>query len=227
MKQNEIPKKDILSSVENQEKYSTQLYLVRHGETEFNVQRIVQGNSDSPLTEKGIEQVSATREDLKGIDFDAIFSSDLPRAQHTADILRLDKEILIQTSELLRERNYGRFDGKPSGDYQESIKNKLLEREKLSEEEQWLHEVDPEVETDEKMMSRFILKLREIAVAYPGKKVLVVSHAGILRTFLIKVGYANRKELPVGSFKNAGYIEVASDGVDFVVKGTKGVVFNK
>src|SRR3989339_819938 len=144
---------------ENEENYCT-LYLVRHGETEWNVKKINQGQSESFLTEKGIEQAKETAERLKDIKFDAIFSSDLSRTQRTAEIIKLDRELIIQTSQLLRE----------------------------------------------------------IAVVYPGKNVLVVSHAGPIRNFLVKIGYAERKALAGGTFKQGGYVKVFSDGVDFFVK---------
>ena len=84
---------------ENKENYCT-LYLVRHGETEWNVKKINQGQSESALTEVGIEQAKETGEKLKHIKFDAIFSSDLSRTQRTAEIIKLDRELVIKTSEL-------------------------------------------------------------------------------------------------------------------------------
>ena len=107
--------------------------------------------------------------------------------------------------------------------FKNTLKDKLLERESLSEQEAWSFELSPEVETDEAIVTRFIIKLREISIAYPGKTVLVVSHGGPIRMFLIKTGYASKKELPGGSFKNAGYIKVLSDGVDFFIKEVQGV----
>lgn len=65
------------------------LYLVRHGQTELNVQNILQGWQDSPLTERGCEQALATRaafED-RGVTFDHAYSSSLGRAQRTAELI--------------------------------------------------------------------------------------------------------------------------------------------
>ena len=65
------------------------LYLVRHGQTELNVQNILQGWQDSPLTERGCEQALATRaafED-RGVTFDHAYSSPLGRAQRTAELI--------------------------------------------------------------------------------------------------------------------------------------------
>ena len=60
-------------------------------------------------------------------------------------------------------------------------------------------------------------------MAYPNKNVLVVSHAGPIRNFLIKIGYAKRKDLSGGSFKHGGYVKVFSDGVNFSVKEVQGI----
>ena len=72
------------------------LYLVRHGETEWNVKGITQGQTNSSLTENGKQQALNTANDLKNINFDAIFSSDLTRTQDTAEIIKLDRDIMVR-----------------------------------------------------------------------------------------------------------------------------------
>ena len=207
---------------ENEENYCT-LYLVRHGETEWNVKNINQGQSESFLTENGIQQAKETAEKLRDVKFDAIFSSDLDRTYKTAEIIKLDRELVIQTSKLLRERAYGSFEGKHDSVLKTTLKDKLKERENLSESEYDSFRIAPDIETTEELLARFLIKLREIAVAYPNKNVLVVGHAGPIRNFLIRVGYAERKNLPGGSFKQGGYVKVLSDGVNFFVKEVHGI----
>src|SRR3989339_1721811 len=137
---------------ENEENYCT-LYLVRHGETEWNVKKINQGQSESFLTEKGIEQAKETAERLKDIKFDAIFSSDLSRTQRTAEIIKLDRELIIQTSQLLRERAHGSFEGKHADVFKNTLKEKLEERESLSGDEYHSFRLAPDGETDEKNLA--------------------------------------------------------------------------
>ena len=208
--------------MEESKSYCT-LYLVRHGETEWNLKNITQGQTNSLLTEKGIEQAKATSEKLKDIHFDAIFSSDLTRTQKTAEIIKLDRDIIVQTSKLLRERSYGSFEGKHSDEFKQILKEQLVKRESLSDEESWSFKLAEDIETDETLVARFLVQLREISAAYIGKTVLVVSHGGPIRMFLVKTGYATKKELPGGSFKNGGYAKILSDGVDFFVKNVQGV----
>jgi 2,3-bisphosphoglycerate-dependent phosphoglycerate mutase len=196
------------------------LYLVRHGQTEWNKKEILQGQADSPLTEVGKKQVGQAAQDLKAISFDAIFSSDLQRAQETAEILNLERQLAIQTSKLLRERDFGHYEGIMRLEYNTRLQHLIKD---LSEQEKKTFKFDHDVESDEEVISRFITQLREIAVAYPNKTVLVVTHGGCIRTFLTHTGYVKYGELGPGSFSNAGYVEVACDGVDFFIKEVKGI----
>ena|ERR1035437_3283636 len=207
---------------EKDKNYCT-LYLVRHGETEWNVKKINQGQSESYLTKNGIEQAKETAQRLRDTKFDAIFSSDLDRTYKTAEIIKLDRDIIIQTSKLLRERSYGSFEGKHADVLKNTLKDKLEERENLPESEYASFRLAPDIETTEEILTRFLIKIREIAIAYPNKNVLVVSHAGPIRNFLIKIGYAERKVLSGGSFKQGGYVKVLSDGVNFFVKEVYGI----
>ena len=72
-------------------------------------------------------------------------------------------------------------------------------------------------------MSRFITILREIAVAYTEKTVLVTSHMGLMRTFLVHLGFESYKELFLYNFLNTAYIKIKSDGVDFFIEELYGV----
>jgi 2,3-bisphosphoglycerate-dependent phosphoglycerate mutase len=199
------------------------IYLVRHGETEWNKEGIVMGQSDSPLTEKGIAQAEATAQELKDIHFDTIFSSDLHRTHRTAEIINLERQIAIQTSKALRERTFGHFEGTSYEEFEKRFQVLTNKVNQLTELEQKRFKYADDVESDEEVISRFITKLREIAIAFPAKTVLVVSHGGCIRTFLMHTGYVKYGELPPGSFANAGYVKVLSDGVDFVIKEVKGL----
>ena len=93
----------------------------------------------------------------------------------------------------------------------------------LSEAENWQYKFGDDVESDEELVNRFMIKLRELAVAYPGKTVLVVTHGGCLRTFLMKMGHVKYGTLPAGAFQNAGYMKVLSDGLEFIIEEVKGL----
>lgn len=92
------------------------LRLVRHAETVYNTQHVMQGWSDSPITELGHEQIAAVAERLAGERFDLAFSSDLPRTRTTAEgiLARQSPEPPTEYTELLREWHFGSHEERPS-----------------------------------------------------------------------------------------------------------------
>ena len=91
------------------------LYFVRHGRTEWNEEGRIQGaNGDSPLLESSIQQLEALGQHLSQTYFDAAYSSDLPRAVHTAQILLKQNQhpITLQEAPALREWRLGRLEGR-------------------------------------------------------------------------------------------------------------------
>lgn len=200
------------------------LYVMRHGQTEWNIKNIIQGHLDSPLTDEGVEQAKQAAVKLKDIHFDAIFSSDSLRAKRTAEIIKMERNLAIQTSHLLRERSFGKYEGMPWEKYREALEESLEKWEKLSKEEQWTQSFDNDnIESNHKLISRFIAFLREIAVAYTGKQVLIVGHGGTLRLLLVHLGWAIEEELPKGSTKNTAFVKLESDGIDFFIKEVDGI----
>ncbi len=92
----------------------TELYLVRHGETEENVQHILQGHLPGTLTARGIAQAETLRDELLscGVRFDALICSDLRRAVHTAEIVNAPLSLSLRPTHLLRERDWGTLTGR-------------------------------------------------------------------------------------------------------------------
>ncbi len=197
-------------------------YLVRHGETEWNVQNKLTGHTDIPLNKAGENQAKELKDKLQSIHFDKIFSSDLIRAKQTAEIIATERKLLVTTSTLLRERNFGDMEGQSVEE-----QKKLLELyREMTDEEILTHKPNSHFETNDELMTRFITFLREVAVGFANKNVLIVSHGSILRTFLIHVGFTTHKLAPYRMFPNGAYVKILSDGVDFFVKETEGIILN-
>ena len=90
------------------------LYFVRHGRTEWNEEGRFQGSTgDSPLTPQALEQIKQLGQELRNIPFDAIYSSDLPRALRTAEIIEneLPMNLEIHSIPAMREWNLGKLEG--------------------------------------------------------------------------------------------------------------------
>jgi len=87
------------------------IYLIRHGETQWNKKRKLQGQSDIPLDDSGIRLTKITAEALKDIPFDRVYSSPLIRARQTAEILCEGKNLPITEDKRLMEFHFGIAEG--------------------------------------------------------------------------------------------------------------------
>lgn len=192
-------------------------YIVRHGETEWNTKKLLQGASDSPLTSTGLAQAVIAAEDFRDHQFAAVFSSDLLRAQRTAEIIAAEHQLLVQTTELIRERNFGHYEGQHVKVYraelQEMVKN-------LTAEQRQTFKLAPEVESNEEVISRLLTFLRQTALAFPGKNVLVVTHSGVMRLLLQHLGFATYDEQSALKIHNLATIQLDCDGNQFWLRAT-------
>jgi broad specificity phosphatase PhoE len=202
---------------------SSTFYIIRHGESEGNVQRILQGQADYPLTEIGKTESLELATKLQKIRFDSIFSSDLLRARQTAEILANERQTAVVTTQLLREQTFGRYDGQPIEKFKTELQELLTAHARLSVEERFSNKIREDIESDEEMVGRFFTFLRETAISHVGKNVLVISHGAMMRTLLIHLGFGTYDELPPNSIQNLGYFVLDSEGVDFSVRETYGI----
>ena len=217
-------------------KNMTTIYVVRHGESESNLHKDKPrefhrqwGETEAPLTEKGEEQAKERAKSLAHVHFDAVFSSDLTRAKQTAEFITLEKKLAIQTSKLIRERSYGdfvdAFPGKNSQEIREEMKKELSA---LDDQGKMKYKYNSSLESAEDAAIRLLTFLREIAVAYAGKTVLITNHGNNMRSMLTHLGWATYDELTdSSSIENPGYVILESDGVDFFIKDTYGIHKNE
>ena len=87
------------------------LYLIRHGETDWNKIKKLQGATDIPLNENGEALAKVTCEGMKEIPLDMIFTSPLKRAYRTAELVRGERKIPLITDERIREIGFGDYEG--------------------------------------------------------------------------------------------------------------------
>lgn len=100
----------------------TEIWLVRHGQTDWNLKGIYQGQSDIPLNETGVNQAMQLARSLADKGFKAIYSSDLSRARQTAEIIAREIGIPVSVDKRLREINQGEWEGKTIEYVQETYK---------------------------------------------------------------------------------------------------------
>lgn len=197
----------------------TTFFIVRHGETEWNIQGRVQGHGDSPLTVNGELQAKKVADKLRSIHFDLAFSSDLLRAKRTAEIIAKEHNLEVATTELLREKNFGTYEGASYAAFRAF--DNLFET--LNETEKFTFKGHESIESDEEIVGRFITFLRETALTHLDKTILVGTHGAMMRVLLVHLGYGTYKQLSYSSVENGAHIVLESDGVDFFVKEVEGV----
>jgi len=198
------------------------IYLVRHGQSKGNHPIDTYG-LDRELTDKGHEQAREAAKKLKKIKFDVIFASPLTRAQQTAKIIAEEHQLAVMTKEALKERHHGILEGRIVKEAKEELKEQINKMYDIPYDEWKSITLAKGRETDEEVMSRFITALREIAVSYPGKKVLAISHTSIMRTFLVHLGFKTYKELADYTITNTAFVKLKTDGVDFFIEETSGI----
>ena len=175
----------------------TTILLVRHGETDWNLHRRVQGHSDTPLNETGRAQARAVAEELAGEALDAVYSSDLVRAHETARIVTGGKGLEVTAIRELRERHFGTWEGLTD----QEVYVRFPHARGLSGRE-W-----GDAETHEQMAKRVLSALHRIAETHLEQLVLVVSHGGPLRAVLRHCGVDG-----VGRIENCQIVRIEIAG---------------
>ena len=174
----------------------TTFLLVRHGETDWNFERRVQGHADRPLNDTGRAQALALADELETEPIDVVYSSDLVRAHETARIVAERKGLEVTALRDLREKHFGTWEG-------------LTDREVLARFPDARRGHWGDAETAEEVAARVLGALRRIADAHPHGRVLVVSHGGPLRAVLHHCGADGK-----GAIGNCHVVRIeAEDGI--------------
>ena len=150
----------------------TTFYLCRHGQTEYNRARRLQGHIDTPLTPAGIAGALRVAEQLRGIAFARVYSSDLGRAFRTAYLIAREFGLAdrIEATPALRERSFGVFHGRPNAEIRAAHPAVFGDS----------SFAPPDGESHQAVQKRVLAFLGDVAAEAPGENVLVVTHEGVL-----------------------------------------------
>jgi len=167
--------------------FETTIYLVRHGETDWNLEQRYQGQQDIPLNQTGIKQAKLIAENLDSMNFSAIYSSDLKRAHQTALEIAKKVNLPITTNQALREINQGDWEGMYIKDVLaakgEEVKAVYMNPHTARK---------PGGESIAEVAERMYSYLDFLAEKHNHERILVVSHGLAIATVLCKV-----RELPL------------------------------
>ena len=157
----------------------TQFGLLRHGQTDWNINFLLQGVTDIPMNETGVEQVRLAAKAIQLDDWDVVLTSPLTRAKQTAEIIASHvgfDEVIEQ--ELLIERSFGEAEGLSHEQWRAKYSN--------------LDEI-PGGESRTQLAARSQQLLDHISSQFAGKRVLAISHGALIRGLL---SIASNNELP-------------------------------
>ncbi|NMB11125.1 MAG: histidine phosphatase family protein [Firmicutes bacterium] len=187
----------------------SEIYVVRHGQTQWNQERRYQGQRDIPLSDAGRVQAERAARYLSDVGIRFLVSSDLLRARDTAAIIGERLQLPVLCCSLWRERDYGRWEG--------------LTREEIQIRypDEWQnYRANPQLtapgggETLAQLESRAIRAMRWVIGHYRGCSGVVVSHGALLRTLL---AWITHQEKPRFHLDNGGITVVKAHGLDHLV----------
>lgn len=160
------------------ERAPVEVLWTRHGATEMTEQTIIQGSgkaTDTGLSDEGRREAEHLAESLRGTGIEIILCSPLRRAQETAAAVAAALGLKVTTEPLLTERNYGQAEGKTMAEA-EQLFPAYAEHRRTA--------VIPKAETSQELERRAVKLFEKVLGGYSGKKVLCVTHNGLLRAVL-------------------------------------------
>lgn len=172
------------------------LILVRHGQTDANLNRLIQGQSNGPLNATGRAQVEALGRHLQSIQLDQIIASTLRRAYDTATAIAHHHQMDVVLSSLIVEWNCGVLDGLPADKFMEKMRDTGLP----------LSEFRPKGgETLTEVRQRATIFLNEVLVGPDHRTILICSHGDFLRALVSVMRGITIEEAASIHFDNASY----------------------
>tara|TARA_B100000959_G_scaffold128777_1_gene135112 strand:- start:1806 stop:2342 length:537 start_codon:yes stop_codon:yes gene_type:complete len=161
---------------------SRNIWFVRHAQSEYNQKKLFTGWHDPQLTEHGINKAIELKQDLNGINFDAVYSSPLKRALQTANILITNQEIIID--ERLKERSYGDWSSK----HKDEIKEEIGESNYHAARRGW--ETSP---PNGESLRDVSIRVQSFLDELPKSgNILVISHGNTIRAISVLIGINNK-----------------------------------
>lgn len=157
----------------------TRLYLVRHGQTEWNLEGRMQGSKDSPLTELGIYQAKQLGKSLDKVNIDMVYSSSSERTMTTAKIIVGQRELNIIPRDELKEMNFGFWEGMTFDEIREKYEDLY---QSFWNTPHLLNECPGE--SFEELRDRLIGFVNRVIKDHEGKDILLVTHGVALKMII-------------------------------------------
>lgn len=189
------------------------LYIFRHGETDWNKEKRSQGWLGVPLNNTGIAQANDLAKIIEPIELDVIYSSPLPRALETAEIVARSANTKIIIHDGLKERNKGVLNGhlvrktdNPEEELLDFLQDLIVMPAKLMRDPDFRPENG---ESWNDLAKRSYATILDIAKKSEGSKIGISTHGGTARSIISQI---IGQDVPTGSMKNGTYCRLDWDG---------------
>lgn len=186
------------------------IYIIRHGETQWNTLRKLQGRSDTELNEVGIQLAEITAKALEHIPFDIAYTSPLKRAYKTAEIIVGNREIPIIPDERIQEVSFGAYEGLGCSKANYEIPDPEFEYFFQAPEK---YVAKNGAESIEDLCKRTTEFLKEITSnpQLEDKTILIATHGAALKGLLSSIGNKQKKDFwGMGVHRNCAVTELES-----------------
>jgi probable phosphoglycerate mutase len=179
----------------------TKIYLVRHGATDWNVNKRAQGQADVPMNTLGYAQAEEAADRLEDEDIAAVYASDSQRASETAKAIARRHGLEIEVDPRLREIDQGDWTGLTPAEISERWPD------------QWgmarHYTPRPNGETPQQVRSRSLAALTDIVRAHPDVEIVVTSHGGTIRWIAAEtLGFDDEHSAAIRGLSNGGIVSI-------------------
>lgn len=157
----------------------TRFGLIRHATTLWNEEKRIQGQQDSPLSDKGRAMATAWGKQLQDTGWQRILSSNLGRTVETAELVNRALHLPLHQDTRLREQDWGTWTGKTLADLKQNEGTALQEQVQRG----WDF-LPPQGESRRTVLKRSLAALNDAAARWPEEKILVICHEGVIKCLL-------------------------------------------
>lgn len=185
------------------------LYIMRHGETDDNTRRVLQGQKDNPLNERGREQAREAGRELSDLVFDKIYVSPLRRAVETAELATGKDRSELVIEERIKEIGFGVLEGLPSDELKPPYD--AFFRDPAN------YQAPEGGESLEELAGRIRSFLDELKGSYPGKNILLVSHGAAIHSIVSQIRREGPEHFWDMSLANCGILVLSDESGEYEI----------
>lgn len=193
--------------------------LIRHGETIWNKQNLLQGEKDIPLSDRGIKQAHEMANYFKNTSFHFVGASPLQRTQQTASIIAQELGVPLRTLTSLRPRSYGPWEGKKIEEIREQNKALFLLLSRCSKEEVFLNAPLESIESYHTVSQRVLPAISQIQ-----HDALLITHSGVITSLCLAL---KLDTLHIPLLEQTGYVKLKISDKEVTIEEVKGLIMSK